>query len=562
MSRVPVIFANGRRRRIACVAGLALGQAAAAGLAAFATRDAFAALHHGASAPVAALTAIVVSGLLIAAFRVAERTVAERLGGAYVAEAREKLFLRVARTPPRALALRRRGGLALRFVGDMAAIRGWVAQGLPRVLSAAITLPATATVLALLDPRLALAAAAPLVLALAALGALGARLERTHRRERRLRARLASEMTEHMAHGAALRLVGRVGAIRDRLRGKSRTLIDASAARARIAGLARAAPDAGAGLAAAAILATAFGHAVAPATTAGALAALGLAVQPLRRLAEAHDRRQAWRVARDKLERALSAEALPARSAQRTGPAEDAPALSFEAVRLASGHRVDAVLERRAVGVLRASTCEARTGLLLAAAGLEPLRKGRVTVFGKPPPALPTGVVAYVGPYAPLVRGSVRRNLTLGLGARSEDEQRGALRAAGLEELARAPDGLDARITEAGGDLSGRQCRRLTLARALLARPDLLIVDAEDLRFDQRSLDSLIARVRANGASLLISIGPDFPDVDSDCVLSLSTDDEAQEELIRAADECRECAAHARSMRCADRPAGAASRTS
>lgn len=530
MSEIPAIFASGRRLRIACVAGLALGQAVGAGLAAFATRDVFAALHDGGGAPLAAIAAIAVSGCLIAAFRVAERAVAERLGGAYVADARETLFLRVARTPPRALARRRRGGLALRFVGDMAAIRGWVALGLPRLISAAITLPATAIVLALLDPRLALAAAAPLALALAALAALGRPLARTHRGERRARARLASEMTDHMAHGAALRLFGRVGAIRTRLRAQSRKLIDASAARARIAGAARAVPDAAAAIAAAAMLATAFWNGVGPATAAGALAALGLAVQPLRRLAEVHDRRQAWRVARDKLERALSADALPARAAPRRAPLADAPALRFHDVRLGAGPQVNAVLERGEVGLLRGPRGVGKSALLLAAAGLEPVREGRVRAFGQAPSTLPTGVVAYVGPYAPLVRGSVRRNLTLGLRAPSEDAQRLALRAAGLEALAAAPLGLETRIAENGRDLSASERGRLTLARALLSRADLFLVDADDLHIDRRSLARLIAHVRGTGAALLMSIGRDAQALAGDCEFLLSANGVVRQE--------------------------------
>jgi ABC-type transport system involved in cytochrome bd biosynthesis fused ATPase/permease subunit len=229
-------------------------------------------------------------------------------------------------------------------------------------------------------------------------------------------------------------------------------------------------------------------------------------------------------VARDKLERALSAEALPARAAQRRTPVKDAPALSFETVRLATGERVDAVLERGEIGVLRDLSCAARRGLLLAAAGLEAVEAGRVTALGAAPSALRTGAIAYVGPFAPLVRGSVRRNLTLGVGGSSEDSQKRALQAAGLETLALRPGGLDSRIAENGADLSGRERARLTLARAFLARPDLLLVDAEELHFDGKSLERLIAKVRADGASLLISIGLDAQAFAVDCELALSTD--------------------------------------
>jgi hypothetical protein len=201
MSRIPAISANGRKRRIACVAGLALGQAAAAGLAAFATRDAFAALHDGAGAPMAALAAIAVSGCAIAALRVAERAVAERLGGAYVADAREKLFLRLARTPPRALARRRRGGVALRFVGDMAAIRGWVAQGTAAADLRGDRDPGDGdrdSQFSTLGSRWRRRRRC--WLALAALAALGRPLAEAHRQERRRRGRLGDR--DDRTHGA------------------------------------------------------------------------------------------------------------------------------------------------------------------------------------------------------------------------------------------------------------------------------------------------------------------------------------------------------------------------
>lgn len=92
MSRAPGLFAEGRGRRFALVAGFALGQAVAAALAAFATRDVFA--HWGgAGLPEAAVATLVGAAGLLAASR------------------------------------RRTGDLALRFVGDLSALRSWVSRG-------------------------------------------------------------------------------------------------------------------------------------------------------------------------------------------------------------------------------------------------------------------------------------------------------------------------------------------------------------------------------------------------------------------------------------------------
>jgi len=498
VSRRPGIAADGRGWRIAGVAALATGQAAAAGVAAFSTRDVFAALHAAGPTPAAALAAIALSGLVTAALRVAERALAERVGCDYAAALRERLFLHGARTPPSAIASRSRGGLALRFVGDLSAVRGWVAQGVARLVSAAVTLPASLTVLFLLDPRLGAAATPPLLLSLATLAALDRPLAEAHRRLRRRRARIAGAMTESLSHGAALRLVGRVAAERRRLARDSRRLADLATARTRLAAAARAIFDAAAGCAAAAVLATAFATDVAPATAAGALAALGLALQPMRRLAEVHDRRQAWRVARAQIDRALGQPALPRRSACRRRPKPDAPALVMRngqscGLRVAGGEIV----------TIRAADHAAASVLLKRAAGLEPTEACAVLAFGREPATLPRRMVGYVGPASPILRGALRRNLTLGVGG-TEWEVADAVARAGLGPLA-TRIGLEGRLAEDGRDLSVDERARLLIGRALLERPRLLLLDACGLAIPEELTAMLAADARERDAAVLIA---------------------------------------------------------
>lgn len=508
MSARPAIGADGRRRRIASVAGLALGQAASAGVVAFATREAFGALHAAGPAPAGALLAIALGGAAIAALRVAERAVAERVGCDYAAALRERLFLHAARTPPSAMAGRSRGVLALRFVGDLAAVRGWVSKGLARLISAAVTLPASLLVLFLLDWRIAVAATPALLASLAGLAALGRPLGSAHRLLRRSRARLASDATERVAHGAALRLVGRVSAERARLASRAQRLADHATDRARLAEAARAIPDAAAGLAAAAMLGTAFWTGVSPATAAGALAALGLSIQPLRRLADVRDRHEAWRVAAARIDAALAAPTLPARDHARASPDPQASALSLEDVRVDGGPPVTGGVARGEIVVLSPGGADG-AALLLAAAGIEERYAGRIRAFGHPPSALPTGTISYVGPSAPVMRGTLRKNLTLGCRGRIDDAA--LARAVGLCELDAVVErlgGLEGRIAEGGRNLSASERARLLLARALLGEGHLVLVDAVELAIPERLLAVLVAALRARGAAALLLAPP------------------------------------------------------
>jgi ABC-type multidrug transport system fused ATPase/permease subunit len=104
---------------------------------------------------------------------------------------------------------------------------------------------------------------------------------------------------------------------------------------------------------------------------------------------------------------------------------------------------------------------------------------------------------AFVAQGTFLFDDTVRGNVTLG--AEIDDaEVWTALRTAAADEfVARLPDGLDTRIGERGASLSGGQRQRLALARAVVRRPRLLVLDdatsAIDPAVEARILDALRA---------------------------------------------------------------------
>lgn len=105
--------------------------------------------------------------------------------------------------------------------------------------------------------------------------------------------------------------------------------------------------------------------------------------------------------------------------------------------------------------------------------------------------------ITYIGHQSYLFKGTVRDNLQMGRPDASDADMWAALEQVRLADFLRNEQGLDTRLTEKGGNLSGGQCQRLALARALLHNSPVYIFDEATSNIDVESENDIMERIHA-----------------------------------------------------------------
>lgn len=105
--------------------------------------------------------------------------------------------------------------------------------------------------------------------------------------------------------------------------------------------------------------------------------------------------------------------------------------------------------------------------------------------------------ITYVSYQSYIFKGTIRDNLLMGASAADDGELWAVLERVNLAAFLREEQGLDTLISEKGSNLSGGQCQRLALARALLHDSPIYIFDEATSNIDVESENDIMEQIHA-----------------------------------------------------------------
>ena len=187
---------------------------------------------------------------------------------------------------------------------------------------------------------------------------------------------------------------------------------------------------------------------------------------------------------------------------------ENVPFIVFDSVWARYNDGGDAALENITFSVERGETIgviggtgSGKTTLINLLPHFYDVSDGQVRVDGRD--VREKGMQAYlrarigvVPQKAQLFKGTIRENLLWGKADATEDELWAAAKIAQADEVIVDKGGLDAAIEQGGKNLSGGQKQRLTIARALVRDPEILILDDSSSALDYATDAALRSEIK------------------------------------------------------------------
>lgn len=430
-----------------------------------------------------AVALVGISGLALG--RALERYLAEKLAQGYVSELRQQVYVHALELQVDEQESLNNGGALLRLTGDMSAIRNWIVQGLAPLAVQGTWLLAGSIALTLIHPLLLASLLLPVSIAIAGNFYFGRWLY-SHSLDARLRrAELIRNIGEKLRSLSLIQSFNQQKSELKRAEKQNIRLRESLIGRAKVSGFLRGFNEAVLGICILTLLVTGIWLVEHQLLLTHELAiVLGASLYllgHLRRFSRLYEYWTLKQVATHKLDAFFKRRGYRSRAIRSrvTAPFR----LNIENYGCPGRFPpLTAVVEAHSRILLNGAGGSGKSTLLAALAGLRDGCEGRVEISGRRyrrlTPQRVSNTVAFVSSELALLKGSLRKNLFYGARKVEASYTQEVLKLCGLAAwINEHPDGLAMRLFEGGKNLSSSYRFRITLARALLRRPCLLLID-------------------------------------------------------------------------------------
>ncbi len=452
------------------------------------------------------VTALVLLASITALMRYGERVTAERLGQQYTYDVRLALFDQLVDIAPWTLQKRSRGGHLLRFIGDLTALRQWVSQGLAILTVALVTAVSALIALSFINAILAATVAIVLLLGAGVSLASGQQIHDRVKDTRKFRARIAANVNEKISYLPVVQVFNQTRRERSRLSRQSLRLKDAMINRAKIIGRLRGVTEASNGFATICVLFVGSFEVSQGRSTPGMVVAsmsiLGMLLPSFRNLGRIYEYWHSYQVALERINSFMDTPELIIDQAGATKLNVTQGKIDFHNINFNDiFNQLNGTIAGQTKLAIVGSNGTGKSTLMNMLLRLVDPDSGDIFIDDQNIKHCTLSsirqTIGVVSPDLPLLRGSLERNLRYRYRKASADELAQVCKLCGVDKvIAELPDGINTRIIDGGMNLSFGQRQRISLARAILGNPKILLLDEADANLDHTSkklLDQILA---------------------------------------------------------------------
>ncbi|MEM9441866.1 MAG: ABC transporter ATP-binding protein, partial [Pseudomonadota bacterium] len=455
------------------------------------------------------LSAMLLFGILALLIHAGGRWLAEWFGQNYVAVCRVRLLKAIVRSGGKTS----RHGIAMtRLITDLSSIKNWVGQGIAGGTAHAAGLFGLALGAWLISPAALIAIAVAFLVSALLMASMARPLRERIRQARAVRGTLSARVGEVVLTAPAIRNLGMLDQRKKATYRDSDRLAEKLALRYGLAGLLRQSPELGflLGIATLGVIMEQSQASNVGDTAMGVLI-LAAAATSLRQLAQSLDLWLSYAEGRRRLAAALDSAGPSAALWRGTGPL--AVFLCRARPTASSGRSSFDVAPGDHIALPVSATVKR---LLRVIAGLGSLDSGRVTIAAasgeRRQVKRTSGAALLVSSDLPLQRGTIRSNLTAASPDVDEERLLAVAQHCGILYDSEVSC-LDAKVHEAGQGLSPSFKARLQLARAVLAKPGILLIDEPIFEIDAEARRTLNRIVATERLTVLIAVHGEMPPV-------------------------------------------------